>query len=132
RVVANCLVASARTATELFVGDGKGTVLTDQPDIGASADFTASGADLISGVNLAKQRLDENQVPVETMPVWAMFKPAQWYLIANSDHNINRFYNDGNASLQRQALRTVSDVQIIKSIAPVFGYNATGAMDLMI
>jgi hypothetical protein len=125
RVISNCLVASARTNAELFVGDGHGTVITDQPDIGASADFTASGADLISGINLAKQRLDENQVPVETMPVYSMLKPAQWYLIANSDKNINRFYNDGTANLQRQALRTVSDIQILKSIAPLFGYNVT-------
>ncbi len=125
RVIANTLVASARTTTELFTGDGHGQTVTDQSDVSASADFTASGADLISGVNLAKQKLDENQVPVETMPVYSVMKPAQWYLIANSDKNINRFYNDGQASLARQSLKTVSDIEIIKSIAPLFGYNAT-------
>lgn len=125
RVISNTLVASARNTTELFVGDGAGTTVTDQPNVSGSADFTASGADLISGVNLAKQQLDINQVPVETIPVHALFKPVQWYLVANSDHNINRFYNDGNASLQRQVLRTVSDIEIIKSIAPLFGFNVT-------
>jgi len=125
RVISNTLVASARNTTELFTGDGAGSSVTDQSDVSGTADFTASGADLISGVNLAKQKLDINQVPVETLPVYAVFKPVQWYLVANSDKNINRFYNDGNASLQRQALRTVSDIEIIKSIAPLFGYNVT-------
>ena len=125
RVISNTLVAAARSTTELFVGDGAGATVTDQPDVSGTADFTASGADLISGINLAKQKLDEKAVPVETMPVYSVLKPAQWYLIANSDHNINRFYNDGAASLQRQVLRTVSDIEIIKSVAPLFGYNAT-------
>lgn len=125
RIISNTLVAAARDTTELFVGDGAGSSLTDQTDVGASADFTASGEDLISGINLAKQRLDINQVPVETMPVYSVLKPVQWYLVANSDKNINRFYNDGKASLQRQVLTTVSDIQIIKSIAPLFGYNVS-------
>lgn len=125
RVISNVLVASARNTTELFTGDGAGTSLVDNVAVGTSADFTASGDDLISGINLAKQQLDINQVPVETLPVWALLKPVQWYLVANSDKNINRFYNDGDASLHRQSLRTVSDIEIIKSIAPLFGYNVT-------
>ena len=125
RVISNVLVQSARNSTELFTGDGHGTVLKDQPDIGASADFTASGADLISGLNLAKQRLEENQVPVELMTVNAVVKPAQWYLIANSDKALNRFYSDGSNNINKQVLRTVSDIEIIKSVAPLFGYNAT-------
>lgn len=124
RVISNSLVASARTVTELFTGDGHGQTVTDQPDVSGTADFTASGADLISGVNLAKQKLDQNQVPVETMPVHSVMLPAQWYLIANSDKNINRLYG-GEGSTARQALRTVSDIEIIKSIAPLFGYNVT-------
>lgn len=126
RVVSNVLVAAARTTTELFVGDGAGGKVTDQNDVSTTADFTASGSDLISGINLAKQILDQKAVPVETMPVTCVLKPAQWYLIANSDHNINRFYNAGNdASIARQSLKTVSDIDIIKSIAPLFGYNVS-------
>jgi hypothetical protein len=124
RVISNTLVASARNSTALFTGDGAGTVLVDNVAVGSSADFTASGQDLISGVNLAKQTMDQNQVPVETMPLYAMFKPAQWYLIANSDKNLNRLYG-GEASIGRQVLRTVSDIQIFKSMAPLFGYNVT-------
>jgi len=127
RVVSNTLVASARNTTELFVGDGAGGLVVDQPGVSATADFTASGSDLISGINLAKQLLDQKAVPVETMPVYSVLKPAQWYLIANSDHNINRLYNGNNAdsSIARQSLKTVSDIEIIKSIAPLFGYNVT-------
>jgi hypothetical protein len=125
RVISNVLVNAARTATELFTGDGAGSVLVDSVAVGASADFTASGADLISGINLAKETLEINQVPVETMPVTAVVKPAAWYLMANSDKNLNRFYSTDGASLQRQVLKTVSDIDIIKSIAPLFGYNVT-------
>jgi hypothetical protein len=127
RVIANSLVVSARNTTELFVGDGAGGLVIDQPNVSASADFTSSGSDLISGINLAKQTLDQKAVPVETMPVYCVLKPAQWYLIANSDHNINRLYNGNNdqSSINRQSLKTVSDIEIIKSIAPLFGYNVS-------
>lgn len=125
RVISNVLVQAARDSTPLFPGDGAGTVGVDTTVVSGTADFTASGADLISGVNYAKMVMDKNQVPVEQIPVWALFRPAQWYLIANSDHNINRFYGSDGASMNRQALRTVSDIEIIKSIAPLFGYNVT-------
>lgn len=125
RIVSNVLVKSARNSTELFQGDGAGTQVTDTTDLSGSSDFTASGADLISGINLAKQKMEENDVPIETMPLWALFKPAQWYLIANSDHNLNRLYNPEGGSTAKQVLRTVSDIQIVKSNATLFGFNVT-------
>lgn len=122
RMVAQNVIAAARTG-ELFAGDGGGTVL-QETDVSGAADFAASGTDLISAVNLAKQRMDEKDVPVEIMPVTAVFKPAQWYLIANSDKNINRDFG-GDGALARQALRTISDINIIKSNAPLFGRDVT-------
>lgn len=122
RTIAQVIVLAARGA-ELFAGDGGGSSVT-QANVGMSADFATSGADLISAVNLAKQKLDEKKVPVDRMPVHAVFLPAQWYLIANSDKNLNRDFG-GQGTLGAQALRTVSDVNIYKSNAPFFGKDVT-------
>lgn len=124
RTIAQCLIKAAR-GSELFTGDGGGSSV-QETDIGMSADFAASGSDLISAVNLGKQKLEERKVPVEIMTVNSLFLPAQWYLMANSDKNLNRDFNGGEGSTtSRQVLRTVSDVQILKSPAPLFGYDVT-------
>lgn len=122
RVIAQNIVLSARGG-ELFTGDGGGTVV-NETDVAAAADFNASASDLIAGINLAKQRMDEKDVPVEVMPVYACVKTASWYLIANSDKNINRDFG-GDGSLARQSLRTISDIEIIKTNAPLFGRDVT-------
>lgn len=125
RTVSNILVAAARTNTELFPGDGTGTVLTDTGNVSSSADFTASGADLIAGFNLAKQTMEQLAVPVDMLKVTSVVKPAQWYLMANSDKALNRLYNGGEGDIERPVLRTVSEIEIRKSIAPLFGYDVT-------
>lgn len=124
RTIAQCIVKAAR-GPELFAGDGGGSVVTES-SVSATADFTASGEDLISAFNKAKEAMDSKNVPVDTMQVYGVVKPAQWYLMANSDKNLNRDFNAGNdASIARQALRTVSDILIIKSNAVLFGLDAT-------
>jgi hypothetical protein len=121
RTIAQNIVAAAR-GSALFTGDVGGASVT-QANVGMSADFATSGADLISAINLSKQKLDENEVPVETMPVYAVLKPAQWYLVANSDKNLNSQTGGQGASVARQSLRTVSDIEIFKSNAPLFGFD---------
>lgn len=123
RTIAQCIVKAARGA-ELFVGDGGGSSVQES-DIGMSADFDASGSDLISALNKGKQNLDERRVPVDTMTVNALLLPAQWYLIANSDKNLNTQTGGQGASVAHQVLRTVSDIVIQKSNAPLFGYDVT-------
>lgn len=122
RTIAQNIVAAARGAA-LFSGDKGGSSVT-QANVSGSADFGASGADLISALNLSKQKLDEAEVPVETMAVNAVFKPAQFYLIANSDKNLNRDFG-GTGTLQSNTLRTVSDIIVHKSNAPLFGFDVT-------
>lgn len=125
RTIAQNLAVAARDTVELFEGDGAGDRVVEA-DITGTGDFDADGADLISALNLAKQSLDEADVPVDQMQVHSVVKPAQWYLIANSDQNLNRDYNGGEGStLGRQRLRTVSDINIYKSNAPLFGVNVT-------
>lgn len=131
RMIAQNIIVSAR-GTELFTGDGGGTVVQES-DVGGSADFVSSAADAIAAINLAKQKMDEKDVPVDIMPVYACVKTPIWYLIANSDKNINRDFG-GDGSLARQSLRTISDIEIIKSNAPLFGrdvtpYNASSNAD---
>ncbi len=125
RTIANTVVAAARTTTELFTGDGAGSVILDNPNVSTTADFTASGADLIAGFNLAKQTLEQKAVPVDMLPVTAVVKPAQWYLMANSDKALNRLYSGTSGSVEKPVLRTVSEIEIRKSIATLFGYNVT-------
>ena len=131
RMIAQNIINAARGG-ELFAGDGGGTVIQES-DVSSSADFVSSAADAIAAINLAKQKMDEKDVPVDIMPVYACVKTPIWYLIANSDKNINRDLG-GDGSLARQALRTISDIEIIKSNAPLFGrdvtpYNATSNVD---
>jgi hypothetical protein len=122
RTIAQNIAAAARGAA-LFAGDAGGASIT-QANVSGSADIGASGADLVSAINLAKQKLDENEVPVDTMPVYAVFKPAQFYLIANTDKNLNSLYG-GQGSFASNVLNTVSGVKVFNSNAPLFGFNVT-------
>lgn len=121
RMVTQCLIASAR-APELFVGDGGGSNVV-QADVAAGADFAKSGQDLLDAIAIAKQKLDEKDVPVES-GITALFRPAQWYLMARSDKNLNQF-NGGQSTVGHQALTTVDDITILKSNAPLFGQKVT-------
>jgi hypothetical protein len=122
RAIAQCLIKAARGAA-LFTGDQGGGSVTEA-NVGASADFAASGADIISALSLAKQRLDEKDVPVDILPVNGLLKPAQWYLAANSDKNINKDFG-GQGSVMHQRFDTSSDVRVFKSNAPLFGRDVT-------
>jgi hypothetical protein len=125
RTIAQNIVVAARDTVELFAGDGTGGSVVEA-DITGTGDFDADGADIITALNLAKQQLDENDVPVDQLQVNSVLKPAQWYLVANSDQNLNRDYNGGAGStLGKQMLRTVSDINILKSNAPLFGVDVT-------
>lgn len=125
RTLAQVILAAARDTTPLFTGDGAGTSVVENDIGGAAGNFVLNGADLIDAVGLAKQKMDEKDVPVDTMQVRACFKPAQWYLMARSDKNINRDYNPAGQGRARDVLNLVSDVQVIKSNAPLFGVDVT-------
>lgn len=100
----------------LFAGDQGGTGLEN-------ASFTTDANALIDGFSAAKQAMDEKDVPVNSMPVHGLLKPAQWYLVARSDKNINRDTNGGGASIRSMTLNTIDDINIHKSniASGVFG-----------
>jgi hypothetical protein len=119
-VLRTILLASRGPA--LFTGDQGGSAVVD-------ALFATDGSKLLDGISASKQVMDEKDVPVNSMPVHALFKPAQWYLMARSDKNLNRDYNGGSADVRRQSLTTVDEINIYKSniAAEVFGVDNRAA-----
>lgn len=67
----------------LFSGDTGGTGLQN-------AAFANDAVALIDGFSAAKQAMDEKDVPVNSQPVHGVLRPAQWYLVARSDKNLNQ------------------------------------------
>lgn len=113
--VLRTLILAAR-AGALFPGDTGGTGLQN-------AAFTTDANALIDGFSAAKQAMDEKDVPVNSMPVHGLLRPAQWYLVARSDKNLNRDVNGGTASVRSMTLTTIDDIQVHKSniASGVFG-----------
>ncbi|UUY00983.1 hypothetical protein [Sphingomonas sp. J315] len=102
----------------LFTGDSGGSSLT-------SAGFATTATTLFDGFSQAKEAMDTKRVPVDTQKVYGLLLPAQWYLLARSDRNLNRDYNGGAASIQKHTLSTIDDIEILKSnvASRVFGVN---------
>ncbi|MFN3573632.1 MAG: hypothetical protein ACK4TR_08905 [Phenylobacterium sp.] len=122
RNVIRRVVQSARGGA-LFSGDQGGSTLT-------AANFPTDAATLFDGVSLAKETMDAKDVPVSSVPLYAVFRPAQWYLMARSDRNLNRDRNGGSASDRKHTLETIDEVQIIKSNNTPFGVNDSANSDI--
>lgn len=113
-VLRSLILASRGPA--LFSGDQGGTGLQN-------AAFATDAAALIDGFSAAKQAMDEKDVPVNSQPIHGMLRPAQWYLVARSDKNLNRDFNGGVGSIRSMTLNTIDDISIHKSniASGVFG-----------
>lgn len=122
-VLRSILLASRGAA--LFSGDTGGTGLQD-------ANFATVATNLIDGFSAAKQAMDEKDVPVNSQPVHGMLKPAQWYLVARSDKNLNRDFNGGVGSIRSMTLNTIDDIQVHKSniASGVFGADDSANTDI--
>ena len=103
----------------LFAGDQGGSGLQN-------ANFLTDGTVLLDGISAAKLTMEEKDVPVGAMPIHALFKPAQWSLMARTDKNLNRDYG-GNGTVKNMALETIDGVMIHKTniAAEVFGVDNT-------
>jgi hypothetical protein len=122
RITSMSILKAARSA-ELFAGDGGGGSVQES-DISGSADFTTSGADLWAAFGQSVRIMDEKDVPVESSIVHGAVLPLQWYLMAQSEKNINKDYGAGG-SINRNVLNGVSGVQVMKSNALLFGKDVT-------
>jgi len=76
---------------------------------------------LFESISKAKEQLDNNFVRVDQEEIFALFKNAQWYLMARSDKNLNKDYNGGSASMRNYVLETVDGIKILKSNITPFG-----------
>lgn len=108
------LVLSARGA-ELFTGDGGGQALI-------AAGFANDAATIIDGFSDAVEGMETKDVPVEDYPIYGAVKPAQWYLLANYEKNINKDY-DGAGNIKQLTVTTLAGVQVVKSNAFPFGVD---------
>lgn len=102
----------------LFSGDQGGTGIEN-------AAFDTDANVLIDGFSAAKQALDEKDVPIDSMPVHGLLQPAQWYLVARSDKNLNADTNGGGSSIKSMTIETLDDIQIHKSNLTPFGEDST-------
>lgn len=113
-------VIKASRQGALFTGDQGGGYLE-------SAAFVTTATTLFDGFSQAKEAMDTKRVPVDSQPVYGLLQPAQWYMLARSDRNLNRDYNGGAASIQKHSLTTIDDIIVLKSnvASKVFGQNDT-------
>lgn len=122
--VLRTLILAARGGA-LFTGDQGGTGLED-------AAFANTATNLIDGFSAAKEAMDTKDVPVNSSPVYGILAPAQWYIVARSDKNLNRDFNGGTADIRNMALQTIDNIQIHKSniASGVFGADDSANADI--
>lgn len=115
--VMRTILLAARSGA-LFTGDQGGSAVVD-------ADLATNAVKLIDAFSASKQAMDEKDVPVESQAVHGLLKPAQWYLVARSDKNLNRDTNGSDASIRKMTLTTIDDIAIHKSNLCPFGEDST-------
>lgn len=120
--VARNIIRAAR-GSALFTGDVGGSALTD-------SDSDTSATSLAASIWTAKQTMEEADVPVESTPVQAALKPAQWYLLAqeptlvlNRDVGGDGTYSSGKFSL-------IGGVSVVKSNALPWGVDDSANTDI--
>ncbi|MFN3558939.1 MAG: hypothetical protein ACK4UQ_06590 [Brevundimonas sp.] len=95
---------------------------------GSSVVSAFNTADLIrSAIISAKQKMEEKNVAVDSKPIRAMLKTADYYLYANSDKAVNKDYNGGTGSIAQTAPRlTIDGVELYRSSTATNGVNPFG------
>lgn len=107
--IARSLIASARGAA-LFSGDTGGQSVTD-------ADGRTSATSLAASIIASKQAMEEAEVPVDQVPVYAGVKPAQWYLLSQEPTLILNRFVDGDGSYSKGVFEMIGGVKVQKANA---------------
>lgn len=113
--IARCLIAAAR-GPALFTGDVGGQSITDE-----DADSNASS--LADSIIASKQSLEEAEVPVDQMQVWAALKPAQWYLLSQEPTKVLNRDIGGEGSYARGTFSLIGGVNVVKANALPWGVD---------
>lgn len=106
-------IARAARGVALFTGDTGGTALTD-------ADSDTSATSLAASIWQAKQTMEEADVPVDAVPVQAVMKPAQWYLLAQESTLVLNRDVDGDGSYSKGSFSMIGGVNVSRSNAMPF------------
>lgn len=113
--IARNLIRAAR-ASALFTGDTAGQNVVD-------ADGRTSASSLAATIFAAKQKLEEADVPVDSVAVTAALKAAQWYLLAQEPTLVLNRDIGGSGSYSAGTLGLVGGVGVVKSNAFPWGTN---------
>ena len=111
--IGRSLIAAAR-GSALFTGDTGGQSVTDP-------DGRTNAVSLAASIIASKQALEEAEVPVDSMPVYAAFKPAQWYLLSQEPTLVLNRDVDGTGSYSQGAFSLIGGVQVVKANALRWG-----------
>lgn len=105
--IARNIVRAARGGA-LFTGDTGGTQIVD-------ADARTNATSLAASLWASKQALEEGDVPVDIMSVYASLLPAQWYLLAQEPTLILNRDIGGEGSYAKGTFSLVGGVEVSKS-----------------
>lgn len=106
-------VKGARSANPLASLPGGSQILTSSAGAPASADFMNNGGHLASALFLAAQVFDQNAVPSEDR--YAFVRPAQYYQLASTFNNINKYWG-GMGSFSDGTILKIAGFEIVKTI----------------
>ena len=120
--VARNIIRAAR-GSALFTGDTGGSVITD-------ADSNTNALSLAGSIWTAKQTLEEADVPVDTTPVQAALKPAQWYLLAQESTLVLNRDVGGDGSYSQGKFTMIGGVNVVKSNALPWGVDDSSNTDI--
>jgi hypothetical protein len=106
-------IARAARGDALFAADVGGSQITD-------ADSNTSATSLAGSIWAAKQDMEEADVPVDMVPVNAVMKPAQWYLLAQESTLVLNRDVDGDGSYSKGSFSMIGGVNVSRSNAMPF------------
>lgn len=109
------IVRAARGAA-LFTGDTGGSAVNDNTNL-------TSATALAGSIWSAKQAMEERDVPVDSTPVYAALKPAQWYLLAQESTLVLNRDVGGDGSYSQGKFSMIGGVDVVKSNAFPFGVD---------
>jgi len=101
-------IARAARGSALFSADSGGSSVAT-----ASADSSATV--LAGAIWDAKQAMEEKDVPVDQVPVQAVMKPAQWYLLAQDATLVMNRDVDGDGSYSKGSFSMIGGVNVSRS-----------------
>ena len=101
-------IARAARGAALFSADSGGTSAID-------ADSNTSATSLAGSIWTAKQTMEEADVPVDQVPVQAVMKPAQWYLLAQESTLVLNRDVDGDGSYSKGSFSMIGGVNVSRS-----------------